>query len=133
MPNITQFDKNTLRILRSEIDVALAQVGNAYGIDLHAGNARFDAKTATFKLDLALLDESGVVETKEMLALKAFNPDMVGKTVTLHRGMTGKVIGYNRRAKAYPYIVETDAGKKFKLSEAQVGALASGAAFIPEG
>ena len=129
MSKFTKFDKPGLRLLRTEIDFALAKIGETYGISLTAGNASFNASTVTFKLEGSLLNESGEAETKEMIELKSFYPHLVGKEVTLSRGTKGKIVGYSRRAKKYPFILETPKGL-FKITETQAGA---GPAFIPRG
>lgn len=127
MSKITEFNKPTLRTLRSEIDTALAEIGKTYGIDLRTGNARYDAKTATFKLNCSMLNESGDVETKEMIDLKAFHPALVNKEVKMNGGQVGIVIGFNARRHKYPFIVSTPKGR-YKLTAGQVGA-----ARIPRG
>lgn len=120
------FDKPTLRQLRDDIDAALVTVGKKHGMSLTAGNASFNASNATFKLDCSMFNSDGEAETREMIDLKAFFPEMVGLEVSLG-GIIGKVVGLSRRAKKYPFIVETTKGL-FKASAEQVGA---GAAFVP--
>lgn len=126
MSKFTKFDKTALRLLRTEIDFALEQIGKTYGISLTAGNASFNADTATFKLDCALLNSEGIAETKEMIDLKAIYPQMVGKGIILSSGTKGTIVGYSRRAKKYPFLVKTTEGI-FKITETQAGA---GPAFI---
>lgn len=120
MSKVTKFDKPTLRALRADIDAALAAVGAKHGISISAGNARFDANIATFKLNCALLNSDGKAETREMLDLKACYPELVNKRVTFGRGTNGFIIGYNPRAHQYPFLVKTVKGV-YKISAVQAG------------
>lgn len=120
MIKIGEFNKLTLRILRSEIDAALASVGAKHGIDLKAGNARFTADSATFKLECSLLNSDGKAETKELTALKAYHPDLVNKQVSIGRGITGTIVGFNARAQKYPFLLQTPKGV-YKITSTQAG------------
>ncbi len=120
MSKITKFDKSALKALRADIDAALAAVGAEHGISLKAGNARFTNDTATFKLECTLLNSDGVAETKEMIALKSLYPQLVNKSITLNRGQTGTIVGFNSRAHAYPFLVKTTKGV-YKITSRQAG------------
>lgn len=120
MIKIGEFNKLTLRMLRTDIDSALASVGTKYGIDLKAGNARFTADSATFKLECSLLNSDGKAETKELTALKAYHPDLVNKQVSIGRGIAGTIIGFNSRAQKYPFLLQTPKGV-YKISSTQAG------------
>lgn len=120
MSKITKFDKPTLRALRADIDAALASVGAKHGIDLKAGNASFDATIATFKLNCSLLSSDGKVETKEMIALKAYYPALVGKQLSIGPKTHGTIVGFNRNAQKYPFLLQTPKGV-YKISSAQAG------------
>ncbi len=120
MSKITKFDKPTLRALRGDINAALAAVGAKHGIDLHAGNARFDANTVTFKLNCALLDSDGKAETKEMLDLKAIHPELVNKRISIGPKTHGTIIGFKVRSQKYPFLLQTPKGV-YKISSVQAG------------
>ncbi len=120
MSKITKFDKPALKALRVDIDAALAAVGAKHGINLKAGNARFDAKTVTFKLNCALLNSDGVAETKEMMDLKALYPQLVNKQVTLGPRTHGTIVGYKSRAQKYPFLLQTPNGV-YKITSIQAG------------
>lgn len=53
------FDRTNLKILRAQIDAALASVAKNHGIKINAGNATFSGATATFKLEFAAADSDG--------------------------------------------------------------------------
>lgn len=120
MIKIGEFNKLTLRMLRGDIDAALASIGTKYDIDLKAGNARFTADSATFKLECSLLNADGKAETKELTALKAYYPDLVNKQVSIGRGITGTIIGFNSRAQKYPFLLKAPKGV-YKISSTQAG------------
>ncbi len=126
MPNITKFDRSNLKIVRHEMETALKFLEERLGVKVVVGNARFTGSHVTFKVGIATVNSDGVAETKEMLALKAFYPDLVNKAVTVgvangppQCGIKGIVIGYSTRAKKYPFIVKTDSGL-YKAAESQV-------------
>ena len=120
MKKLTKFDKSSLRSLRQDIDGALIEIGELYGVSLTAGNASFTTSNATFKLNINLLNKEGVAETREMLDLKAFHPEFVNKKITLFDGREAKVVGFNRRAKKFPFLVETVDTKVYKVTSNQI-------------
>ena len=120
MTKVTKFDKPTLRALRPELNAALAAVGAKHGISITIGNGSYTGENATFKLELALLGSDGKAESKELVALKECYPELVNKQVTLNRGSTGRIIGYNPRAHQYPFLVKTVQGV-YKISALQAG------------
>lgn len=108
-----QFTKQNLQSLRVDIDNALAAVAEKHGISLKLGNGRFSPVDATFKLELAVC-EDGVAMTPEKQILKMLFPDLVDKTVEID-GESAKVVGYNKKARSYPFIVEMK-GKRYKVA-----------------
>lgn len=113
---IAKFNKPILRMLRTEIDDALAELAKRHGISLHIANGTFYNDTMTFKLKGALLDGDGVAADPLRIALKAYYPQYVDKAISLSRGLRGTVVGYNSRAKKYPFIVNTPKGS-YKVAE----------------
>ena len=65
----TQISKESLRLLRNDIDTALESVARKHGISLRTGNATYTGTTATFKLNVALIVD-GKIATKEQSNLK---------------------------------------------------------------
>jgi hypothetical protein len=70
----TPLDRTSLKFLRDEINVALIAVGEKHGLRIAAGNASYDGSglLATFKLELAARDETGVAKTREQLNLEKY-------------------------------------------------------------
>lgn len=116
---ITEFNKTNLCTLRDEINEALAAVAEKHNITLNAASATFYGSTMHFKLEGAVIGEDGVAKSKEREALEAFYPQYVDKEVYLGRGVSGKVVGYSRRAKKYPFLVETPKGV-YKIMESDI-------------
>ena len=122
MNPINQFDKVNLAKLRLAINAALEKVGEEYGIKLSAGNARYAAETASFKLEASVL-KNGVAVSREMETLKMFlgliglseehleKEFMIGsKTFTL--------AGYNsRKPKNAMLLRESDTGRSYTTTE----------------
>ena len=61
MKKIETFNKPQIVQLRNEIDKALDQVANKYGITIKAGNCSFSGNEANFKLKLNTIGEGGTV------------------------------------------------------------------------
>ena len=92
------FDRTNLKILRAEIDAALASVAKNHGIKINAGNATFSGATVTFKLELTAADSDGGFVSKEAVAFTncarmfGLEADDLGKEFTV-AGTVYKVIG----------------------------------------
>jgi len=116
---IKTFDRATVKSTRDELAAALAVVEANLGVKIDVGNARFTATNVTFKVELSVLNSTGNAQDKYRVALEAFYPGWADKTVNLNNGLSGKVVGWNKRASKYPFIVETANGK-FKVNERTV-------------
>lgn len=119
MAQINSFDRRNLKVLRVELDAAIAAIGSKYGIAIKTGNARFNSDNVTFKLEASVIS-NGQVKNKGVIALERFFPQYVGKLVTLSGGKKGKVIEYHSRKHKFPFIVETVSGKRYKVPEYSV-------------
>ncbi len=115
---IKSFNKGNLKVLRSEIDSALKEVGEKYGVDLSAGGGSYTytQHEVTFKLKVSVLDASGEsVQGRDDFILygmlKGFDEDDFGRTFTTDDGKTFKITGWNRRRRKYPVeVTRQDAG-----------------------
>lgn len=117
MNKITSFDRATVKRLRDEIDAALASISSKYGIEISAGNATFTSSNVTFKVQAAVVAESGMVMSKSvsdfnmyarMNGLRA----SIGDTFN-HQGRMYTVVGWKARARKNPVMVECN-GKSFR-------------------
>ena len=117
MNRITKLD---VKVLRREMNEALATIASKHNVNLVTGNCRYNSKNATFKIELSLLDDDGEVEDKKLIALRQYYPNLVNKHIKLNDGTDTTVVGYNSRAKKYPFIVSTKSGQLFKITERTV-------------
>ena len=85
----------------------------------------YDSNSVRFKIEVAEVSSDGEVQTtyvrdfKRMAKLDGIDPELLGKPIQVIN-MTGKLTGYNSKARKYPYQFETDDGKQYKLSVAHV-------------
>lgn len=120
--SISKFNKANLRLLRADMNKALDAVAQKHGITIKAGNARFTENNVTFKIEAGIIGNDGIAKSRERIALEKLYPQYADKVVKLmgKRGaVSGKVVGYNSRAKRYPFQVETQQGQ-FKVPESSI-------------
>ena len=118
MSKINQFDRQSLRALRVDLDSAMAAIATKYGIQLSAGNISFTSDTATIKVAAGII-KNGTVMTaeaksfdqyKRLVGLSAFN---VGDSINI-QGKQYTITGYKPRSKS-AVCVSRD-GRGFKVS-----------------
>jgi len=63
--NIEKIDRNVCKDIRSELDSELASIGERLGLSLRMGGGSFSSDSATFKLEVELLSETGRPISKE--------------------------------------------------------------------
>ena len=111
-------DKELLKQLRIELNVAIADVAKKHKISLKIGNARYTSNNFTFKLEGALLTEDGKVVDKSRTDYKTYcemygmKPEWLDKSfITLDRDEY-KIVELNSRARKNPIIAENVNTKK---------------------
>jgi hypothetical protein len=118
MSKINQFDRQTLRALRVDLDNAMATIASKYGIQLSAGNISFTSETATIKVAAGIIKNGTVVtaeakafnQYKRLVGLEAFN---VGDTIQI-QGKEYTIKGYKPRSMA-AVVIERD-GRGYKVT-----------------
>jgi hypothetical protein len=118
MSKINQFDRQTLRALRVDLDNAMATIASKYGIQLSAGNISFTSETATIKVAAGIIKNGTVVtaeakafnQYKRLVGLEAFN---VGDAIQI-QGKEYTIKGYKPRSKS-AVVIERD-GRSYKVS-----------------
>ena len=119
MSKIQQFDRQSLRALRVDLDQAMATIASKYGIQLSAGNISFTPETATIKVQAGVV-KNGTVVTKEAKdfdrykGLEGLGSLNVGDTIQL-QGKEYTISGYKPRSKKSPVLVTRD-GRSYKVS-----------------
>jgi hypothetical protein len=119
MSKINQFDRQTLRALRVDLDAAMATIASKYGIQLNAGNISFTSDTATIKVAAGIIKNGTVVtaeaksfdQYKGLVGLGAFN---VGDSINI-QGKQYTITGYKPRSSKAPVCISRD-GRGFKVS-----------------
>jgi hypothetical protein len=121
MSKITQFDRQSLRALRVDLDSAMASIASKYGIELSAGNISFTSETATIKVAAGIIGSNGRVATPEAKAFDQYKRlvglgDLnVGDSVNV-QGKQYTITGYKPRSKKSPVCIENAKGQGYKVS-----------------
>ena len=118
MSKINQFDRQTLRALRVDLDAAMATIASKYGIQLNAGNISFTSDTATIKVAAGII-KNGTVVTPEAKAFDQYKRLVglgnlnVGGTVNI-QGKQYTISGYKPRSKNA--VVVARGGRSYKVT-----------------
>lgn len=108
-------DKATCAVIEREMHAALAPIAAKYGAKVTGGGGKYDHHSFTPKLSFVKVAADGQVMTAEFRALKAYYPNIAGKTFNVRTKGHVTVIGYNSKAHQYPLLVRYPNGKVFKL------------------
>ena len=123
---IKQIDTATCKIIRKAIDENLAEIAAEMGLVIKAKNGTYDSGQVTFKVECAVIDAHGNVQTKAVsdFKLNAFRygldeSDLGKEFVSL--GKRYKIVGCKPRSYAYPILCEKVDGsginRKFPVTE----------------
>ena len=116
----TSFDRSNVRLINSEIELALRSISIKYGVRIEIGSSRFSATEITTKVKVAVVSESGAVLSKEAKVWEIMAPT---NGITLKVGDRFKVRtspliftvkGWNTRSPKFPIQAEAG-GKNYKL------------------
>ena len=118
---MTSINKPLLRVLRTEINKALIEVGARNGVSLEATNVGFGETNATFKLEVSIISDHGEVVTRELADLREWHPQYEGLAVTVGTKRC-KVVGYRRRASKKPFLLAPvpDDGTRYVIGQVHV-------------
>lgn len=124
---MTAITKDLLKQLRVDMNAALLAVAQKHGVSISTGNASFNAEQATFKVDIlqsgTTSQDAHMDKMASALALaKFYYPNVDAAATYSFRGEKFKIVGYNTRAKGFPFIIEClSNGKNFKAAAADMG------------
>jgi hypothetical protein len=118
---IEAFDKPILKAMRQEIDAALAQVGQKFGVTFQGGNIRYSADSFRMQITAAIIGEGGKVEPVEAKDFKKYCGiyGMVPADLGRHfysNGETYELVGYKPKGQKYLFIGKRQDGKRFKFT-----------------
>ena len=116
---ITSFNRFNLKEISKEIELALEEVGNKYGLDFSMGGIKFSPTTFHCKLEAAITSEEGStieeVKFKQNAIYFGVKPEDYQKQVFLY-GKRYNLIGIKPSAHKYPFICkECNTGKRYKF------------------
>lgn len=121
---ITTFDKTNLKVIRGLMQAKLD--ATELNVKFTVGSCRFDAKTATFKVELAVVDETGRAATKEGDALRAqlglldLTADDLAKVLHIS-GADYSLEGVRKAGTKFPFtIVRLSDGARLKATASTV-------------
>ncbi len=125
MDKIKKFTKDNLGYLREELNHALERVGREYGIAFEVGNIKYAPDTFHTKITAIIVN--GEADNKEDIDKTKFEKDanqhgiFYGFTKEDYRkkftygGRDFELVGFNAKAKKYPFIGEGKDGKRYKF------------------
>jgi len=130
---MTTLTKNDVIRARAELEKALRTASVVLGIDFKVGKITYTSDSFRCKLD-ATVRGAGGASTKvatdphyaALLKAQFLLPVGFSSALTYKSDTLGKIkfVGYNTRAHAYPFIVQsTVSGKKYKLTRAAANAI----------
>ena len=118
MKKIKEFNKATLVEFRNELNDLLAKYEKKSVVELQSKGIRYTSNTITVSVEGKLTG----TQSKDVKALELFTKFKENDIIDINQLGKVKVVGYNVKAKKYPYIVEATNGKQYKLSHNQVEA-----------
>lgn len=113
MTKYAQFDKTTLKSLRSEMQAVMDKYAVKANLDINVGNMRFSDAEVTIKVEAKIKGKT--TRTDQILEMM-----MKSNNLKATNSNGDQLTGYNSRAKAYPFQYTCGTtGKRFKCSTDQ--------------
>lgn len=119
MKKVTSFNRQNIRQINSELEAALKQVAEKYGLEVKLGNTRFTSDNFTTKVQVATVGEGGITMSKEATDFNRYKT-ILGINMELGQefqrsGKTYTIVGLKPRSKKYPILAKCSDGKTYKL------------------
>ena len=112
-------DKQTVRSIAAETQMALQDVATKYGLTVKVGGGRFDPEAGTYTPKVSFQSEdTAAIEWSRYAVEFGVKPEDFGRNITL-QGRQFQLVGINVRAPKFPFLGESG-GKVYKLTEAAV-------------
>jgi hypothetical protein len=117
---MTSLTKAKVQQIADDAQAALAAVAEKHGLAFQRGRGKYSSTEFNFKGVFAAIQTVGdgatVAVTHEFQTLQLFHPEFAGKLCKFQgSNRIFRVVGYNRRAKSMPILLEaTDGGKNAK-------------------
>jgi len=119
MKKVTAFNRQNIRQINSELEAALKQVAEKYGLEVKLGSTRFTGDNFTTKVQVATVAEGGITMSKEATDFNRYKT-ILGINMDLGQefqrsGKTFTIVGLKPRSKKYPILAKCSDGKTYKL------------------
>jgi hypothetical protein len=119
MKKVTSFNRQNIRQINSELEAALKQVAEKYGLEVKLGNTRFTGDNFSTKVQVATVAEGGITMSKEATDFNRYKT-ILGINMDLGQefqrsGKTFTIVGLKPRSKKYPILAKCSDGKTYKL------------------
>ena len=132
MTKITNIGKPEMIALRPEINAALVELGERFGLKFHAGNGSFGGAEASFKLTIAV-DDPEIQNAKKAdefnryCSMFGLEPSDLG--TEFRSGMTRyQLVGLELKRRKFPIrVLNIGTGKEVLLTELAVPAIRAAA------
>ena len=122
---MTALTKTQVSAIRADLALAFGLIAKKHGVDFSLGTIRFNAESMRGTLSGVVRGAAGTSVTSPVdvksLALTKTGKSLLGASfdaTAKYRSPTLGVVsfvGYNSRARAYPFVVVTSAGKRYKI------------------
>jgi hypothetical protein len=106
-----KFNRDSLKVLREDLENALKQVAEKHGIQATVGSASFTANNIVWKIELAVKDESGNAIDRHAEAFKVLatsyglKPEDLGREFVVS-GVKYQLKGINTRSRKFPVVAD---------------------------
>jgi len=117
---IKTFDKNSIDLIRAEVNKRLQSMSEEFGIDLHCGHCSYSSDEMNFKLEVK---KSGVDLEKTKFQRNCFLYDLKStdyKRSFIYENESYIVVGISTSSRKYPIKVKRADGKGFKFTSSLV-------------
>ena len=120
---ITNIDRDTCRLLASEIEAAVQAVATKHGVQIKAKGGSFTDTSYTMKLEVAVLGDGGVAVTQErtsflrLAGLYGMKPEWIDQSF-VHGRDKFIIVGLNTRKSKRPVLCKSTANGKTYIFEA---------------
>lgn len=133
MTKLTKIDRDALTRMRPEIDAALRQVAEAYGVTIACGKGTYsNAIDGSFKLEIKIADEAAQeADNAKRFAMVCrlydLEPRHLGTLVTV-RGKAMTLVGIETSRQKYPLKMRHADGKTMLYTESLIPLIKAAAA-----
>lgn len=122
--SVTKFDRKNLRNIRADLENAVKDVAEKYGIALDFGGGRFSDYRYSLKLTCLIGSDGSTDHAKinwnRHCRMFGLTPEDFGRTFT-DRGTKFTICGIKPKGKTYPIIARNDRGTEYKFPLSVLG------------